>query len=294
MSTRALRMTRVVAHRRRRVAATRQRGLRTAGLGLLAATALVVATWWALTGPLVAIRSLEINGYHRADAAALAQYAQVAAASGTVLNPPEAQVRRALDQFPWVHDFVVRRRWPSGIAIDIVEARPVAKVISAADGQAALISRDGRVLGLATPSPDVANLPHVTVAELPTRVGDRLASAEERAAADILTGLPEDASYRLSDLRVIDGGIFGRLSSGLEVRFGPAERVPQKLTALSLVLPKLRADEVSASRYLDIRAPEAPAAGAIQPSSGALDTTGVGAPTASNHQATLDASVPEG
>ena len=287
-------MHHAIARRRRRVAVSRQRGLRTVGLGLIATTAVVVGTWWAATGPLFAIKSLEINGYHRADGAVLAQYAQAAAASGTVLSPPESEMRRALAQFPWVKDFVIRRSWPSGVAVDIVESRPAARVVVAAGGQAALISGDGRILGLAKSSPETAALPQVTVAELPPKIGDQLKSAEERAAAEILAGIPEDASYRLSDLRVVDGGIFGRLSSGLEIRFGPAERVPQKLEALSLVLPRLRIEEVGAGRYLDVRAPEAPAAGLIQPSSEALVSAGQAPTSAANSQPTLDTSAQEG
>ena len=287
-------MNRAIARRRRHVSAVRQRGLRTAGLGLLAAAAVVVGGWWVATGPIFAIRSLEINGYHRADAAVLARYLQDAAADGTMLSLPEAEVRKALDRFPWVQDFVIRRSWPSGAAIDIVETRPAAKVVAAADGQAALISRDGRVLGLATSSPETADLPHVTVSDLPARIGDRLQNAEERAAAEILTGISENESYRLTDLRVIDHGIFGRLSTGLEIRFGPAERVPQKLTALSLVLPKLSADEVVSGRYLDIRAPEAPAAGVVQASSTGVHNSVATTNSAPNHQVALDASVTKG
>lgn len=263
MSARAVRMNRAIAERRRQVMAGHARHRRSIALGLVATASAGAGIFWLLTGPAVAIRSLEIHGYHRPDAPVVARYAQDAVSRGTMLRLPEGEVRAELRRFPWVHDFVITRRWPSGVTIDIAQARPAAIAVDGGGATRVLLSQDGRVLGLPSSARDAADLPTVTVNALPRKIGEVLATPEERAAVRIATDFEPSGGDRIDQLAVHGGGIFGRMDTGLEVRFGPAERVGQKLAALDQVLPRLSADEVGPTRYVDVRAPEYPAAGTV-------------------------------
>ena len=260
MSVLRLRMHPRMLARRKGVVAARARVRRTAMLGLLVGCAGLAATWWILTGPAVAIRSVTVKGYTRPDVAALDAYVQRAASTGTMLALPVEELRAELRRFPWVSEVLVERDWPMGIRVDVIQARP-ALVVRAASGPAGVLSQDGRLLG-GTAKVDIRGLPRLRVQAMPERLGAQLRRPEERAAATFVGRLPEIPGSRLDLVEVnANGAVLGRMASGLELRLGPAELMGEKALAVAAIVPKLGPDDRGTETYLDVRLPRNPALG---------------------------------
>lgn len=249
--------------RRRGVAAARVRVRRTAVLTGIAGVAALAAMWWILTGPAVAIRSVTVKGYTRPDVAVLDAYVQRATSTGTMLDLPIEELRSQLRQFPWVAEVLVERDWPTGIRVDIIQAQP-ALVVRAGSRPAGVLAHDGRLLGGATGVAAVGSLPRLQVTAMPERIGGELRRPEERAAATFVGTLPEIPGNRLASIAVnANGGLVGRMASGLELRLGTAEMMEQKALAVAAVLPLLGPGERGGEHYLDVRLPRNPAHGKV-------------------------------
>lgn len=246
-----------VSERRRRVARDRGRRRRSGALFILGTAAAVVAVYWLLTGPLLAIQGVSISGYERDDRADLARALQDAAEEGTILSPPEVQLRAAARSFPWVGSIVVGRDWPRGLDVRVIEAVPVAAA-AAPPASPVLVTGEGRVLGPVTPGAGVGWL---RLAEAPPPPGATLPAAD-RAALEFLSAADPDAARRVRALRLDrSGALMGRVAGGPELRLGTPERLAAKATAFGLVLSRLSAEDEAAATYLDLSVPEWPALG---------------------------------
>lgn len=261
MTTRARpRMEPRIAARRRGVAAARGRSHRTAVLAGVSGLAALAATWWLLTGPAVAIRTVVVKGYDRPDVAALDAYVQRAVARGSMLDLPLEELRTELARFPWVADVLIERDWPATVHVDIVQTRP-ALAVRRPSGPIGVVSGDGRLLGKASPV-ETKTLPRLRVRTLPTAIGEPLRLAEERAVARFVGLLPDMPGFRVRTIEINSaGGIVARLASGLEVRLGPAELMREKALAVASVVPLLPVEDRKEGTYLDVRVPRNPAVG---------------------------------
>lgn len=261
-----MRMEPAIALRRKSVRSSTARRRRDAATALVVALAFVSVVWWLLTGPAVAIRSVSIAGYTRPDAPILARYVQRAVADGTLIDLPEARVRAALRPFPWVRDVVVSRDWPTGVAVRIVETLPIALAVPAR-GPSAIVSAEGRVLGLAGRGVE-RGLPIIRVAALPTALGAPLVAQSERDAVSFVQRLPTDAGIKLTDIASRGTGLVARLDSGLEVRLGGGTRIGVKAIALATVIARIPSADQRPPAYLDLHDPVRPAFGKDRASDG--------------------------
>lgn len=242
--------------RRRSVVRARGRRRRSWVLIALGIAAGLVALYWLATGPLLAVHQVDVSGYERDDSADLVRALEDAAADGTVIVPATAQMHRVAERFPWVESISVRRTWPRGLRVDVVEARPVAVVSFGA--QTALVSASGRVLG---PVAGGERLGAVRLGAAAPEAGGTLPEAE-RAVLPLLATLPPKLAARVGDLQVDRSGIVtAALADGPPLRLGRAERMAAKARALKLMLADVPARELAAATYIDLSVPENPALG---------------------------------
>jgi cell division protein FtsQ len=278
-----------MAERRRAVILERGRRRRTAALAAIGALAVGLGLWFLATGPVLAVRQVQLAGYDREDAGRLEAAIGAAAGGGTVLRPPTAAIRRAALTFPWVADVVVSRRWPLGLRVDVIQAEAVAAV-KASGNERVLVDSHGRVLGPPTPgraaagavaaAAGTAGAAAVRPLSAPLerhrpRAGillrgpaprpGQLLSPGLRSALIFVNALDPELAGRVKDLRLEAGRIVGRLDEGPELRLGRPDRMVAKALALQVVLDQIPAEDEEAATYLDLSLPERPAVGGLEP-----------------------------
>jgi cell division protein FtsQ len=184
---------------------------------------------------------------------------QVARLSGltdqsNVLWTRAGSVEQRLESDPWVLHVTVTRHLPSGITIDIVERVPTA--VTAGDPPM-LVAGDGTVLGRATPTTE---LPLIVPPPGGVTVGERLPVSTELA---ILAALPDSLRPLVTTVtREGDGSLALLMRDGVTVYYGDASEVAAKAEALHAVLGWANRAHVHPA-YVDVRAPGAPAIGAV-------------------------------
>ncbi len=239
-----------IAQRRRDIRSERwQRRWRRARIGLMILLALAALA--ALErSPLVAIEQVEVVGTERLEPREVLERAEVELGSSTVrLRPAEVEARVAT--MPLVRAATVRRLDPLTVQIDVVERTPALRLQGR--DTAVLLDRDGVVIDEAGGE----DLPVVQVRapapELGSRVGEYPAVANAHAVWQGLSG-PLRASVVQYEASGPDELTLW-LTSGVEVAFGRAERLDEKVRALGAVLEDVGATPVE---RVDVRAPRAP------------------------------------
>lgn len=248
-----------LAERRRAVARAEGRRRRSRVVTLLGAAAVLALAWWALTGPLVAVRGVNLVGYDRADRPELDLALRAAAESGSMLRVPVQALRGATQPFPWVGSVTVSRDWPAGVTVAVTPAEPVA-ALATPGGEAVLVSARGRVLG---PAPTDHELAQVAIRAAPPAPG-RPTPRAARGAVQLAAASPPEVRVRLRELRAGEGVLVGRLTDGPRLRLGGPERMVAKALALEAVLNQLSPADERRAAYIDLSVPERPAVGGIE------------------------------
>jgi cell division protein FtsQ len=226
----------------------------------LAALLLLGGGWlWLRSSPLVAVQRVQISGVHGAEAAEIETALGGAARRMTTLDVNVATLRAAVAAFPVVRDLSVSASFPHGLRIRVIEQPPVA--VLTVGGARTAVAADGVVLGpaLLTDLRSVGSLPAITLAGAPLRTGSRVQDATTRAELSVLGAAPR-ALLRWVARVYMSGreGLTVAMSNGLTIYFGDATRPHAKWLSAARVL----ADPSSAgATYVDVRAPERPAAG---------------------------------
>lgn len=240
-----------IAERRREIRSERrQRRWRRTRSALVALAVLAVLV--ALErSPLVAIEQVEVVGTERLAPEEVLEHAAVELGSSSVrLRPAEVEARVAA--LPLVRSASVRRLDPLTVRVEVVERAPVLRV----EGRdaAVLLDRDGVVVDEAAGE----DLPVVRIAETAPEPGSRVdvspAAANAHAVWQGLSG-PLRATVVTYEAAGPDE-LTLRLASGVQVRFGRAERLDEKVRALGAVLEDVGDTPVQG---VDVRAPRAPA-----------------------------------
>jgi cell division protein FtsQ len=170
----------------------------------------------------------------------------------------EDVVAARLARLPWVDQASVRRDWPGTVIVTVRERRPLAAT-RAGGNSWMLLDATGRALEVVAQPPErllaFEGLPRAT---RPGAMVDDVG----RGVLAVARAVPHD---RIPAIRVIalldDGTIELRLSPmasgqpGPVVRFGPPERVEEKIVAITTIL-----DRVVPARMavIDVRVPSAP------------------------------------
>jgi cell division protein FtsQ len=231
--------TRTPFEQRRRDEALRK-ARRRARLIALAVAPVAVVVGVAFS-PLLDVDDVTVTGAARVSAADVRAAAHVG--NGTPLATLDtAAVARRVERLPAVKTVTVTRSWPSGLRITVVERVPV--VAARRPGRFDLYDIDGVLVATVPAVP--ANTPALTVPGEPT-------AAVVTATVDLLRALPPALRRYVRDLRAdATGSLAFRFADGSEVLWGDAERTPEKVHALELLVRQ------HAKRY-DVRVPDRPA-----------------------------------
>ena len=237
---------------------------------------LLLLVLWIVSGPLLGISTVTVQGYTGKQQAAVQQTAELVAGTGSMVRLPRGDMRRALTRFPGVLDATIERDGLRSISVEVEMGDPVA-VLALASGKRYLLSPSGQVMGAAT---GTAGLPVIRLASYPP--GGVLTEPGQRAALTFIGWLPPEYAGRLRNVRGEGGRLFATLANGLELRIGPPTRLAEKAQALVAVLSQADPEALAAAAYLDISNPGRPMLGAkVVPltDEGGTSTTGDGTGT---------------
>jgi hypothetical protein len=190
----------------------------------------------------------------------------------STLNVNVGKLRAAVEPYRVVRNLSVSTSFPHGLRIHVVEQLPVAAV--SVGGVHTAVAADGVVLGPTLPgllASERVQLPAITlpagtsaladlesVAHSPEgRVG-HIGDATARAELSVLGAAPRVLLGWVSKVFIGSEGLTVAMRGGLSIYFGDATRPHAKWLSAARVL----ADPSSAgATYVDVRAPERPAAG---------------------------------
>jgi cell division protein FtsQ len=242
--------------RSRRIGVRREVGrrrLRRATL-VLAVLAVAVGSLAATRSPVLDVDHVTVTGAQRTGEA------QVVRAAGIERGDPMVGVdggaaARRVARLAWIGRVRVVRAWPATVRIEVHEREPAA-MIQVTEARVALVDDIGRVLAIEPAGTEAlpADGGPVTLTGVDGRVaeGERLppdardALSVALAARERLPGVVASVSTEL-DAALVEGGT---------VRFGSADRVDAKLTAVETVLDQV---DTGCLETLDVRVPGSPA-----------------------------------
>jgi cell division protein FtsQ len=231
--------------RSRRRADPRRRRL-TAAAVVLAVVA--VGAWVVLASPLLAVRTVRVDGVAALTAGQVEQAAGIE--TGTPLvRVDTARAAARVAGLPQVASVEVARGWPHTVVVTLVERVAVAVVDQA--GTRSLLDRDGvlfdtitgdapaGVVPLTVPRPGPEDA--TTAAALGALVA--LPAAVRAEITGVTAGSPDDVTLALTD--------------GRTVLWGSAEATPRKARVLSALLDQIHAGTLKAADTLDVSTPNA-------------------------------------
>jgi cell division protein FtsQ len=227
--------------------------------GVLTA-ALVAGYPWLRDSSLVEVRETTVEGVSGYRAAEITAALERAASGMSTLDVDVGALRTAVDGFPTVRSISVDADFPHGLVVTVEEDRPVAALVSGSSKVA--VAGDGRAL----PGVPIAGLPLV-----PARGSLGSGSAVPKQTLAVLEALraaPAGVRREVSFGGLArETGITFQLRNGITLRMGGPERMRAKWLAAESVLGD---PELGTPTYIDLRAPDRPAAGGVV-------TTGAGA-----------------
>ena len=236
----------------------------------LVVLALLGGGWLLLRkSPLVSVEHVQIAGVQGVDAGPIDAALQGAARGMSTLNVNVAALRAAVARYRVVRELSVSTSFPHGLRIDVVEQLPVAAL--SVGGVHTAVAADGVVLG-----PDLLTsvrvpLPAIALAADSRALADlrsgahspegwvgHVENATARAELSVLGAAPRVLLGWVSKVFIGPEGLTVAMRNGVSIYFGDATRPHAKWLSAARVL----ADPNSAgATYVDVRAPERPAAG---------------------------------
>lgn len=225
--------------RRRREVARRRTKRRLVFVGLVLAPPVLAVG--AAFSPVLDVDTIRVTGTKRVDVRTVLAIAGVERGQPLVTVDVDA-VRRRLDKVAAIKRVTVRRAWPSGLDITVVERVPVVAVHR--PDRYDLYDIDGVLVGSAPSQP--AAIP-------PLKVTGDPPSDVVAATVSLLKALPATLRGDVRDLTAYPtGGLSFRLADGAVVLWGGADQTAAKVRALTLLVGQ------HAVRY-DLRVPGRPA-----------------------------------
>jgi cell division protein FtsQ len=210
---------------------------------------------WLRNSSLVRVENVTVTGIQGSQAAEI-ERALVAEALGmTTLHVREKALLGAVSQYPVVRSLRTETDFPHGLRIVINAYEPVAALRSSGGGETA-VAGDGTLLrGSSTRA-----LPIVGVRSTPG--GDRLGRGETLGAVRLLAAAPRALRARIARVYRGPRGLAATMNDGPKLYFGGAARLEAKWGAAAQVLAHRSSRGAS---YVDLRIPERPVAGGLQP-----------------------------
>jgi len=224
----------------------------------LAVLALLGGGWLLLrNSSLVAVERVQVTGVQGVDAGPIDTALRGAARGMSTLNFNVGALRAAVAPFPVVRDLSVSTSFPHSLRIHVVEQLPVAVV--SVGGAHTAVAADGVVLGPDLLASERVPLPALTLAAgSPAPLGGHVEDATARSELGVLGAAPRVLLGWVSKVFMGPEGLTVAMRNGVSLYFGDATRPHAKWLSAARVL----ADPSSAgATYVDVRAPERPAAG---------------------------------
>jgi cell division protein FtsQ len=209
---------------------------------------------WLRNSPVVRVERVEVTGIRGAQASEIRAALTEAALDMTVLHVRADALRTAVEPYSVVRGLRTDRRFPHGLHIAVEAYEPMVALQAGARVTAA--AADGTVLrGAAT-----RGLPVVRVRALPG--GDRTRDVRALRAIDLLAAAPPALRRRVTRIYRGPPGTVATVRNGPKLYFGGGGRFGAKWAAAAQVLAQPSSRGAS---YLDLRVPERPVAGGLQP-----------------------------
>jgi cell division protein FtsQ len=224
-----------------------------AGL-LLALVGLALGWLWFRDSSFAAVERVTVTGSTSSEEAQVRAAIETAARGASTLHLDEQALREAVEPFASVADVRIRSDFPHDLRVEVVEHEPVATLQS---GGSRVPATGAGVLLSGVRARD---LPVVTSKQPPRdgRVADRRALAALKVAA----AAPPELRARSERVWWGEDGLALELRDGPELIFGGPGDARAKWVAAARVLAEQSA---AGATYLDLRVPQAVAAGGVGP-----------------------------
>ena len=210
--------------------------------------ALVAVVWLLLVGPVLGVRSVQVDGVRTLPADQVRETAGIA--SGTPLLRVDLDAARArVARLPQVASVKVTRGWPHTVVVTVVERVPVAFV--GEPGSRSLMDAKGVLFDTVTGAPPAGVVPLEVSSPGPGDPATMAALAAVEALSSKLRGqvasvaatTPDDVTLTLTD--------------GTLVRWGGPEKSGRKGDALEAVIGQLAKGALDPATTIDVSTPEA-------------------------------------
>jgi cell division protein FtsQ len=245
-----------IAARRATVRSDRRRARFARTLWTILALVLVVALVLVERSSLVALAEVQVEGTQRLEPDEVREASGLTLGTSTMRLPLGDVADRIEGALPLVHTAEARRLDPLTVVLEVTEREPA--LVVEGEGQRRYLDRDGVLIDEVGPDEEPpATLPVVELPGPPPDVGSRSADDptldNARAAWAGLSGplRAEVVRYRAAG----PDELTMELASGIEVRFGRAVRVDEKVRALGAILADVGDTPIA---LIDVRAPGAP------------------------------------
>lgn len=214
---------------------------------LTAFVAALVLVWVIFFSPLLAVRTIEVNGAQLTDEQDVQQHLEHFQGTPVALVS-EADVMDSLGDLPQVRSVHVMTLPDRRLIVDLTERVPVAAV---QDGQSwTLVDHEGTVLRT---TEDLAEL-NVPVIEGGTEV---LGTEDFTAVAEVLSTLPSSLLEQVSSAKAqSDSTVELALDGGITVRWGDATQSALKAEVLAQLVQA--SEQTGAVNVYDVSSPEHP------------------------------------
>jgi cell division protein FtsQ len=253
-----------IRRRRRAVHRSQRRRLLVGATALLA---LVATIWTVLWSPLLSVQRVSVVGAENASVEDVTAATDLLESGQNLLLLSTEKVARRVEALPWVKAAEVDRMLPGTVRVTVIERKP-AMVLSLGAARWTL-DKLGNVLEAGT----AKGLPVLAGVEVGrVQPGVKLLTEESTDALRVFRAMPRRLRSKVAAIFApTTERITLSLQEGTVVRFGAAERLPDKLKVLEALLSRLEGEGRSAE-YIDVRVPTSPAIGSKADADKAIDT----------------------
>jgi cell division septal protein FtsQ len=211
-------------------------------------TVAAVGAWVLLGSPLLAVRTIRVDGAGSLTADEVVQVAGIA--TGTPLARVDTTTAAdRVAQLPQVASVEVTRGWPHTVVVTLVERVPVAVVEGS--GTRSLVDRDGVLFDTITGDAPAGVVPLTVPRPGP---GDPATTA----ALGAVVALPADVRRQVTGVTAsTPDDVTLTLTDGRTVRWGSAAETPRKARVLAALLDQIDSGALDEAATLDVSTPDA-------------------------------------